>query len=488
MLRRRDLLLASAPALLRAATRRPNILWLMTDEQRPDSLGCYRSPWAHSPVIDSLAAEGALFESAYVPSPVCVPCRSALLTGQAASVTGVLHNRQRLRPDAVFLTWRFEEAGYQTATFGKKHYFGGSGRPAFQVEQGSATEDVVHPEYFHAPYEEAGHDVVKYPKRTDTKEVRNWILAGRFPAAEDQSAEVRNLKLAQTWLDGRDKDKPFLLRLSLNAPHTPVVVPSSYLPLIDPGRIRIPEPTAAQLAGQPHRDRIVMRGFQGSHVLTPAQLNKARHYYYARCAFADAVFGRLLDYMRARGLLDNTVIVMTSDHGAHLGDQGMVQKQTFYEQVATVPYLFWSKEHVRPGSRFRVPVNINSLLPTVLDLAGLPAGGGQERSLAPSLRRGAEPPRAPVISEIAFGYQGWRDQERQAMIRDGDYKMTLFPDAADPDGALYDLRRDPGETTNLFNNAGQQRTVRRLRERLVAALRRRGESAPAGAAGGTLGK
>lgn len=467
MIRRRDLILAGAPALLRASTRRPNIVWLMTDEQRPDSLACYGSPWAHSPAIDALAAEGALFESAYVPSPVCVPCRSALLTAQAASTIGVLHNQARLRPDATFLTWRFEEAGYQTASFGKKHYFGGSGRPAFQAEDGKATEGIVDPEHYRAPFSEEGHGVVKYNARPEQKLRRNWILAGRFPTDEDQSAEVRNLKLATSWLEGRDQSKPFLLRLSINAPHTPVVAPARCLPLIDPDRIRIPEPTARQLEGQPERDRRILRSFEGSDVLTPAQLRQARHYYYARSAFADSVFARLMDFLRPRGLLDNTIVVMMSDHGAHLGDQGLLQKQTFYEQVATVPYVFWSRNHVAAGRRFRAPVNVNSLLPTLLDMAGLPAGGAQEASLAASLRSGKEPPRKPVISEIAFGYQGWRDHDRQVMIRDGDFKMSLFADSSEPDGALYHLRRDPEERNNLFGNSAHRSTVQRLTRRIA---------------------
>lgn len=465
-MRRRDLILAGAPALLRASTRRPNIVWLMTDEQRPDSLACYRSPWAHSPAIDALAAEGALFESAYVPSPVCVPCRSALLTAQAASAIGVLHNQARLRPDARFFTWRFEEAGYQTATFGKKHYFGGSRRPAFQTEEGKATEGIVDPEHYRAPFSEEGHDVVKYNARPEQKLRRNWILAGRFPTDEDESAEVRNLKLATNWLEGRDTAKPFFLRLSLNAPHTPVVTPPRYLPLIDPDRIHIPQPAARQLEGQPERDRLILRSFEGSGVLTPGELRKARHYYYARCAFADAVFARLLDFLRTRGLLDNAIVVMMSDHGAHLGDQGLLQKQTFYEQVATVPYVFWAKELVRPGRRFRASVNVNSLLPTLLDLAGLSADGAQESSLAPSLRDGKEPAAKPVFSEICFGYQGWRDHDRQVMIRDGDFKMSLFADAGPADGALYDLRRDPSETINLYSRKSHQGTVRRLRRQI----------------------
>jgi arylsulfatase A-like enzyme len=480
-MRRRDLLLTAAPALLRAANQRPNVLWLMTDEHRPDSLRCYGSPWGHSPHLDRLASEGALFESAYTPSPVCVPCRSSLLAGNCGSTTGVLHNEARLGPDTRFLTWRFEDAGYQTASFGKKHYFFAGRRQAFQTEGGSPTEGIVDPTSYGKAYTMHEHDAVQYPILPKQKVQRRWILGGRFPAPEDQTAEARNVALATEWLNGRDASRPFLLRLSLNAPHTPVVAPSQYLPMIDPERIRIPAPSQAELDAQPERERILLRTFEGSDALTPEQLKKAQHYYYARCAFADAMCGRLIEWMRSRGLLENTIIVMTSDHGTHLGDHGLLQKQTFYEQVATVPYLFWSRGHVRPGSRFRTPVNTLSLLPTLLDMAGLSATGVDGTSLARSLERGAEPPRRPVISEIAFGYQGWRDQDRQVMVRDGEWKLSLFSAprdpqrfAANPDGALYNLRRDPHETRNLFSDPRYAKEVSRLRSHIEDWDRSRG--------------
>lgn len=459
MLSRRAVL-AGVPAILSAATKRPNVLWLMTDEHRPDSLGCYRSKWAHSPHLDELAADGALFESAYVPSPVCVPCRCSLLTGNSASTTGVLHNEARLGPDTQFLTWRFEDAGYQTASFGKKHYFY-KGRQAFGTEGGGPTEGIVEPSRYAREYNPADHDVVQYPQAAGQKQPRNWILAGRFPASEDQTAEARNVALAENWLAARDSARPFLLRLSLNAPHTPVVVPARYLKLIDPDRIALPDPTQEQLDAQPERERVLLRGFAGSAPLNADQLRKIRHYYYARAAFADAMCGRLLEWMRGRGLLENTIVVMTADHGTHLGDQGLLQKQTFYEQVATVPYIFWSKEHVRSGARFSTPVSTLGLLPTLLDLAGLPSGGAEGESLRGALATGRRLSAKPVFSEIAFGYQGWRDQDRQIMIRDGHLKLSVFAHP-DPDGALYDLRSDPHERSNLFSDVRRAPDVQRL--------------------------
>jgi len=465
---RRDLLLGAAPALVRAASKRPSILWLMTDEHRPDSLGCYGSPWGHSPHLDRVAREGTMFQSAYTPSPVCVPCRSALLTGNWGSTTGVLHNEARLGPQTRFLTWRFEDAGYQSASFGKKHYFFDNPRQAFQTEAGSATEGIVDPARYGKGFDAASHDALQFPDIPGQKLQRRWILGGRFPASEDETAEARNVALATQWLERRDASKPFLLRLSLNAPHTPVVVPERYLSLVDPNRIDIPLPTSEELESQPERERVLLRGFEGSGMLSAGQIRKARHYYYARCAFADAMCGRLLEWMRARGLLDDTVVVMTADHGTHLGDHGLLQKQTYYEQVATVPFIFWAPVRVRAGARMRTPVSTLGLLPTLLDLAGLPFDGVDGESLARSLRAGREPSRKPVISEIAFGYQGWRDQDRQVMVRDGDWKLSMFS-IGTPDGALYDLRHDPGETTNRFDDP----KAAAQRRRLEAHVRRR---------------
>lgn len=447
---RRNLLAASLPRLLGGRNRKPNILWLMTDEQRPDSLGCYGSPWACSPHLDELAAEGVLFESAYTPSPVCVAARSSLLTGRYGSSIGVLHNEARLASGARLLTWAFREAGYQTASFGKKHYFLPGPKQAFEQEGGSATDGVVGPESYGPRYQAAARDALQYPDLPARKLRRRWILAGSFPAARQDSAEARNVALALQWLDRRDTARPFLLRLSLNAPHTPVVVPGEFLSRIDPDRIDLPLPAEEELAGKPARQRIHLRDFQGAFCFTAAELRRLRHYYYARAAFADGEIGRLLTAMRSRGLLDDTIVVFTSDHGTHLGDHGLVQKQTFYEQVVTVPYLFWWRGLGRRGLLLRTPVNTISLLPTLAGLAGVDLPMSHEADdLSAVVASGAEPPARPVFSELQFGYQGYRDGDRQVMIREGRWKLSRFG-GGDPDGELYDLQADPQEKTNLF--------------------------------------
>ena len=315
-------------------------------------------------------------------------------------------------------------------------------------------------------FPQADYDVVQYESDPRQKEKRRWILAGKFPVHQDQSAEARNTALAIDWLSRRDASKPFFLRLSFNAPHTPAVSPAQYLPMIDSGKIHLPFPTDADLAGLPKRESVLLRGFQGTQRLTRDQLRKARHCYYARVAFADAMMGRLIDWMKQRRLLDNTIVAFVSDHGSHLGDHGMLQKQTFYEQVGTVPYFFWRSGLGKPGTRLKTPVNILGLLPTLLELAGLPRNGVDGQSLAAQVSRGVEPQTRPLFSEIAFGYQGYRDADRQVMVRDGQHKLSLFPDTGDPDAALYNLAADPGESRNMFNDPKQRDLIVKLREKI----------------------
>ncbi len=448
---RRELLcgFGAAPAVLRSALGdRPNVLWLMTDEQRPDSLGCYGSPWAHTPHLDSLAAEGLLFHAAYTPSPVCVPARTSLLTGDFPSRTGVFHNQQRLPATARMLIWAFEEAGYQTASFGKKHYFLPQKRQAFQVEAGRATDEFVSAEAYHPDYDPSAYDVLQYPDLPARKIRRRWVLAGKFPGPRERTAEAENVNLALSWLEKRDPRRPFLLRLSLNAPHTPVVVPPEFLALVDPERIALPIPRAEDLADKPAREKVHLQDFQGALCLTADQIRKLRHYYYARVAFLDAEIGRMLAWMRAQDLLANTIVAFVSDHGTHLGDHGLLQKQTFYEQVVTVPLFLWWRGLRRRGQRHTAPVSTIGLLPTLAALAGVQIPWRCEAQ--PLMDAGGRPcAGGPVFSEIKFGYQGYRDEDRQVMVRDGRWKLVRFLDG-EPDGALYDLREDPQEKLNLY--------------------------------------
>lgn len=440
----------------------PNVLWILTDEQRADSLGCYGAPWAVSPCLDGLAARGVRFTAAYTPSPVCVSARAAMLTGQMNSRLGVLNNHQSLAPErARFLTHSLAEAGYAVASFGKHHYNCRQVK-AFPLEGGSVLDDRAGYTEYKVPVNEVDAGVVYYPT-----EFRHWIMAGRFPGTIEQTAEAKNAQLAVDWLAARDTALPFLLRLSVNAPHTPVLAPPPYDTLIDPDRIDLPldGPDDLDLPA-PIRENLIETA--GTWRLNPEQVRRMRQVYYGRVAFLDEVLRRFLAQAEGLGALDNTYIVFTSDHGCHLGDHGFVQKQSFYEASARVPFLIVGPG-IAPGT-VTTPVNIGSILPTCLDWAGvgIPAPADFP-SLAADLRAGREPAAEPVFSEIDFGIWQYRSGDRYVMVRDGDWKLALFRDPRDPgrfaadDGImLHHLATDPGERTNLAARPEHQDTIRRL--------------------------
>ena len=432
--------------------KRPNILWLMTDEQRTDTMGAYGSPWGQTPNLDRLADEGVRFDAAYTPSPVCISARACVLTGHAASTTGVLSNHHVLPDDNPrFLTWEFARAGYQVASFGKHHY--ASKRKAFDVEGGVHVGPKVGCCEFRVDIDPVEYGVVQY----ETGAVWEWLFAGRFPGTIEDTPERQNVRHCLQWLRQRDPNRPFFLRASFLAPHTPVVTPAPYDTMIDPATIGIPLDRPGEVAGVPDVVSEHLQKQAGSHVFTEEQIQRTRQCYYGYMACTDHCFGILVDAMRELGELDNTIIVFVSDHGTHLSDHGFYQKQSFYDASARVPYFF-SGAGVANSATLRNPVNTGSLLPTLMTMVGLDVPDHvQFDSVAQAVATGQETAAKPVFSEIDYGvWKGYRLGDRYVMVRDGKWKMGLFRDPEHPghfpddDGLmLHDMDADPGERNNL---------------------------------------
>ncbi len=458
----------------------PNVLWLMTDEQRTDSLGCYGSAWARTPNLDRLAAEGVRFETALTPAPICAPARTAILSGRYPSQTGVWSNDEvegvalgkggeGTRP-APPLTEPFAAAGYRTASFGKHHHLTAP-QQAFATQRDSVQEHLARRErgegdlwlsrevdYFGYAerWEQAEFDVVQYPPQPFP-----WILAGRFPGPWTETAEAQVLEAGKAWLAAASGGpEPFFLRLSFNGPHTPVVPPAPWDTSVDPGEEL--GPGAAELpSGSPPWLHDTAR-VAASARLTPEQLRRARQAYYGEVAFIDWLIGELLEWMDARGLLENLVIAFCSDHGNHLGDFGLLQKQTFFEPAVNVPYLFWGPGLIADREPVRTPVGVIGLLPTLLDLAGLDGPAELARlSHARTLTTGAEPAATPVFSEFTPVPEVRRD-DRFVLVRDGSWKLSARLGEQLDELLLVDLATDPGERTNLAADP----SARPVRERL----------------------
>ncbi len=441
---------------------RPNILWLMTDEQRADSLGYTGTPWAHSPNLDRLAQQGTRFNAAYTPSPVCIPARACILTGRPGSSIGVLNNHHWLAlENPRFLTWTFAAQGYQVASFGKHHY--SCPRRAFDYEYDHVLGERVHYYEYKMPvdYEEAG--VVRYDGGKSP-----WLFAGRYPGDVEDTPEMHVVTRALDWMRRRDPGRPYFLRVSFNAPHTPVVAPAPFDTMIDPDAIELPLNWASEMDGVSKTQREHLFDYAGTHRLTEVQVRRARQCYYGRTAFLDHVCGTLLDALADRGELDHTLIVYVADHGTHLGDHGFFQKQSFWDASARVPFFF-SGPGVRAAT-VSTPVNTGSLLPTLIDMVSIAIPEHVHYlSLAATLKTGNPPATAPVFSEIDYGNWHYRFDERYVMLRDGRWKLSLYRDPRDPtryagreDRVLFNLENDPLEYHNLAHDPPYAEVVTEL--------------------------
>lgn len=431
----------------------------MTDEQRTDSIGCYGSPWARTPTIDRLANAGVRFTAAVTPSPICLSARTSILYGQYPHQTGVWTNAVPDHPgSSPPLTSVLEGAGYRTASFGKQHYIAPS--PAFQVQGFHVLTDEVGYFSYRDGLDHADYDVVRYPG-----EQYQWIFAGRFPADPSATSEAKAVEAAKAWLADGDPEQPFLLRVSFNGPHTPVVPPAPFDTCIDPDTIGLP-PAPDDLPAEAPLWLHALEPTSAASRLSAREIRRMRQAYYGEVAYLDGLIDDLLRWMDGCNLLDDLVIAFVSDHGTHLGDYGLVQKNTFFEPVVNVPYFFSGAGVAARPDPVDTPVETRSLIPTLLDLVGLDVPEDRrETSLGSVVGDGAEVVQRPVFSEITYG-ELWPDpNDRFVMVRDGSWKLGLCVDPEPRELFLVDLESDPTERTNRAGDTDGD--VSAMRDRLV---------------------
>lgn len=479
--------------------RRPNILWIQTDEHRVDSLGCYGSEWAKTPNIDALAARGVVMKTCVAQSPVCVPSRSSQLTclyPQECNVPLVENQRVRGTFPSGTVTFPefFAERGYETVSFGKSH------TPPHPTWQSKYTDNIINADYAGffalAPgYDEDNARVVKRPG------IHRIIIGGTYPTFLNNPSR-RLTDQVIDYLGNRASDKPFLLRISHNWPHTPVLPPPPFDRLYDSDEIFIQPYSERAYRGRANYDR-TMSDAQRLSELPVDQYRQTWVDYMGLVGYVDYEIGRLLAAIKALRLEDDTIIVFSSDHGRALGEYGHGEKCTFDDQVWRVPFI-WCWPGNIPGGVVRE--DLCELIDTGRTLAGLAGLGDQ----APEKWRGRDlfgtaPP--PPEEQCIYGQIGWPDasapilqtehvkEELQSItrllggipphevnpafrllrmgVRTHDYRMDISWMTAgkripidQADGNLFNLRADPREMNNLWTEPSARPVVDALQQRL----------------------
>lgn len=446
------------------AKQPPNILWIMTDDQRIDSLGCYGSPWATSPNIDALAQSGTLFRHAIAQSPVCAPSRTSILSGKYCHSTGILENRSKVSGTLPALTESFVRHGYQVTNIGKLNMINGDPFPNTIKSPGyggpAATPFKLKGEF---EDRESDFDVITLPDFV--------IIAGTYPLPEEQTEHGITTTNAIQYIEN-ELQEPFFLRVSMISPHTPVLPPKPYDTLYKPEDIPLPFPTKDEFETKPEIERIRLHRLAGSFGrISRDEMRKSWAAYYGLTASVDHQVGLLMEALQRQQLLDNTIVVFASDQGVQMGEHGIYMKRNFYEQTVLCPLIFSWLGRLPEGKTVDAQVEMLDLLPTLIELAGLPGNTeAQGISLVPLISENTQTGKDAVFSEIDFGtahaqYPFFTDIEsaRQIMVRTPEWKLTYFPDLDNPDGALYNLHTDPGETDNLFSSVQYRQIIENLK-------------------------
>lgn len=465
------------------AARRPNIVWIMFDDGRADGISCSGTPWARTPHIDAIAARGVRFDAAIIQNPVCAPQRNSIKTslypheaganelGKAPEIVGryvdqAAIDRVQAGPTLLDL---WTQAGTQPTNIGKIHSFRkswkslGDHKPIAPWSRERGGE------------EEEGKRLIP-GERVYTRKY-GWLIGGVLDVAPTETDTFKiGEQGVQTINALADAGEPFFLRLSFHSPHVPCAVPKEFL--VDPASVGLPQPDETELNDRPKFEQGPIRSYAGAD-LTPEQIALARATYYGMFSEVDAQIGRVVETLRERGLLENTIIAINSDSGFQLGEHGTWKKRVFYEQNVRVPLVFSWPGVLPEGKVIEEPVELVDFLPTLLDLSGLAAPEGiRGRSLRPLIDGKVQRWRKATISEIDHSLSPYdelragtdgKGSGRQVMVRTRDWKLITFFDerVADKDGALFDLRNDPGETRNLYHDPAHAAQVAEL-EALLA--------------------
>lgn len=443
-------------SLVARGDEKPNVLFISVDDLN-DWVGCLEGhPQAKTPNIDRLAASGVLFTNAHCTAPACNPSRTAIMSGISPHKSGVYDNGQKMRerlPDAELLPKFFSRHGYWSAGSGKLlHYF---------IDAQSWDQ------YFPAKETEDPFPRTLYPEKRPV----NLPVGGPWQyretdwgALDATDEEFGGDWLVSKWIGeklAKKHDRPFFLACGIYRPHEPWFVPKKYFDQFPIEEIQLPPgyleddlndlPTAGKKRGPnryfPHirRNKQWKLGIQG---------------YLASIAFADAMVGRVVEALDHGPNRDNTIVVLWSDHGWHLGEKQHWQKFTAWRVCTRVPLIIrvpqgtpGLKQGTSPGSRCRQPVNLLSLYPTLTQLSGLPDKSGNDgESLVPLL---------------ADSQASWPHVSITYLNRPGNYGISdqrwRYIHYADGGEELYDTDVDRYEWNNLASNPDYADQLARLR-------------------------
>jgi len=410
--------------------KRPNILFLLSDQHNFRCVTGHPDTPVRTPALDRLAEGGMRFDAAYCQNPLCVPSRASLITGTTCRTHGIYDNRHILPANGPTMPRALAEAGYRTALIGKAHFNG---------EQFQGFRERPYGDLYGQAHQP---DPARMPEKGESG--LGDILGDAGPSGIPLALTQTEICVAEAakWLQhhaAQPGDAPFFLAVHLDKPHFPINPPQSFfdrhrntvLPEILASDTPVPFVRAAHAAsGTAHHD---------------GNLEVARNAlaaYYGCVEWVDDAVGRLLDALDYLDLSRETLVVYTSDHGEMAARRGMWQKTVFFEDSSRVPLILRWPGQIPEGRRCATPVSLIDLFPTLLSASGTPVPDHLEgRDLSPAWSDALAPEDIFVESTVLK-----QPDHAGCMIRRGNWKYALYLDGAEE---LYDLSEDPEECRNL---------------------------------------
>jgi choline-sulfatase len=437
-----------------AERTKPNILFVMADQLAARCLPFHGHPIVQTPHLSRLAAEGVVFENAYTTAPLCATARATVMNGLLSSRTGVYDNAAEF-PSAI-PTWAhyLRREGYKTCLSGKMHFVGPDQLHGLEER---LTTDIYPADFGWTPDWRLRQERIDWWYHNMTSVLQPGIaeITNQLEFDDDVAFQARRKIFDHARFE---REKPLALMVSFTHPHDPYAARKKFWDLYDDAKIDLPQvKPIAENDRDPHHQRLHEMSAMDDYVVTEADLRAARHGYYANISYVDSLVGELIETLETTGMLDDTVVVFTSDHGDFLGERGLWYKMSFLEPSAHVPFIVWSPKRFK-SRRVSEPVTLADILPTLAALGqgkDMPdlARSTDGRSLVPLLKGAKEDP-----NHTAWGqYLAEGTVSPMHMLRRGPWKFIHAP--TDPD-QLFNLDADPLELNNLAGTHPLAKTMR----------------------------
>ena len=458
-----------------AEDARRNVLFIISDDLN-NLLGCYGDPQVRTPNIDRLATRGVLFNKAYCSFPLCGPSRNSILTGLYPNSTGIQANGQVFRqtiPNQLSMPQAFRQQGYFAARIGKLYHYnvpnsiGTNGHDdpgSWEMELNPAGIDRLeeHPHIFSLTKNQFGGTL-------------SWYAS---PKSEEHHTDAMMAKDAAWVLErcAREKQRPFFLAVGFFRPHTPYVAPKSpYFEMYKESEMPVVQGIEEDRADIPAAGLASQKMEQEQ--MTDELRRQCRQAYYASISFMDTQVGVVVDSLERQGLADNTVIVFTSDHGYHMGEHGLWQKMSLFEESARVPMLIVAPG-MSKGTISETPVSQIDLFPTLAELCHVRVPDNlQGQSLVPMLKDPSHAGRGWALTQVTRGgrrvnVKNGNETDRPFFgysLRTPRWRYTEW-DGGVAGIELYDHDNDPRELTNLAEHDEHRAAMDELANSLKAAV------------------